>query len=108
MAKPPPVERGRPPSRASKKKSTERAGDRALRCAEFDSALGRRRVDDRDEAPFATGAERDDSVALREDRVVLADARSGAGTELRAALADEDHPGRHVLAGEQLDAEHLR
>ena len=33
---------------------------------------------------------------------------AGAGAEARAALADEDHPRRHVLAGEELHAEHLR
>src|SRR5579862_8494406 len=66
------------------------------------------RVDNADEAALAARAERDLAVALREDRVVLADAGAGAGAEARAALADEDHPRRHVLAGEQLHAEHFR
>src|SRR4029077_5049355 len=52
--------------------------------------------------------ERDLAVAHREDRVVLADPGARSGAEARAALADEDHPRRHVLAGEELHAEHLR
>src|SRR4029077_12064793 len=52
--------------------------------------------------------ERDLAVAHREDRVVLADPGARSGAEARAALADEDHPRRNVLAGEELHAEHLR
>src|SRR5439155_2363500 len=63
---------------------------------------------DRDEAALAARPEGDLAVALREDRVVLADPGSGAGAEARAALADEDHPRRHVLAGKEFHAEHLR
>src|SRR5207244_11492762 len=47
------------------------------------------------------------AVTHREDRVVLADPGARAGPETRAALPDEDHPRRHVLAGEELHAEHL-
>src|SRR5947208_12250096 len=65
-------------------------------------------VDDGNEAALAARPERDLAGARREDRVVLADARAGAWAEARAALADEDHPRLHVLAGEELDAEHLR
>src|SRR5437763_9347927 len=65
-------------------------------------------VDDRDEALLAARPEGDPAVAHREDRVVLADTRASAGPEPRAALADEDHPRRHVLPGEELHAEHLR
>src|SRR5204863_1019533 len=63
---------------------------------------------DGDEAALAARPERDLAGAHREDRVVLADPGSGAGAEARAALADEDHPRRHLLAGEELHAEHLR
>src|SRR5205085_10533951 len=63
---------------------------------------------DFDEALLAALAERDRAGSRREDRVVAADAGSRTGTELRSALADDDHPGLHVLAGEDLHAEHLR
>src|SRR5207248_4256399 len=63
---------------------------------------------DFDEAPLPALAERDGSGAGGEDRVVTADARARAGSELRPALAHEDHPGLHFLAGEDLHAEHLR
>src|SRR5438445_29672 len=59
-------------------------------------------------AALAARAELDDAVAQREDRVVAADAGSGAWAELRAALAHDDRAGRHLLAGEDLHAEHLR
>src|SRR5207248_5080080 len=65
-------------------------------------------LDDGDEAAVAARSERDLAGALREDRVVLADAGAVARTEARTALADEDHPRRHVLSGEELHAEHLR
>src|SRR5205085_1931909 len=61
-----------------------------------------------DEALLAALAERDRAGSRREDRVVAADAGSRTGTELRSALADDDHPGLHVLAGEDLHADHLR
>src|SRR5215468_1071969 len=57
--------------------------------------------------PLAALAEAERSVALGEDRVVLADARAGTGAESRPALADDDHAGLHRLAVEQLDAEAL-
>src|SRR5439155_10028662 len=63
---------------------------------------------DFDEAALAALTERDGSGASGEDRVVTADAGARARTELRAALAHEDHPGLHFLAGEDLHAEHLR
>src|SRR5438309_1139537 len=52
-------------------------------------------------------AKRELAVALGEDRVVLADARTGTGAEPCAALANDDHPGLHGLAVEQLHAETL-
>jgi len=52
--------------------------------------------------------ELDDAADLRVERVVAADAGSRAWPEARAALADEDHSRRHILAGEELHAEHLR
>src|SRR5207253_10567058 len=63
---------------------------------------------DFDEAALAALTKRDRSGASGEDRVVTADAGARAGTELRAALAYEDHPGLHFLAGEDLHAKHLR
>src|SRR6266480_4751232 len=66
------------------------------------------RVVDGDIPTLATRAERNRSGTRGEDRVVAADARAVAGAELRAALAHEDHPGLHFLAGEDLDPEHLR
>src|SRR5205085_4415712 len=65
-------------------------------------------VDDRHEAALAARPEGDLAIAHGEDRVVLADSGAGAGAEARTALPDEDHPRRHVLAGEELHAEHLR
>src|SRR5437763_16508239 len=65
-------------------------------------------INDLDKPTFATSAEGNRSGASGEDRVVTADAGARAGTELRAALAYEDHPGLHFLAGEDLHAEHLR
>src|SRR6266699_365130 len=65
------------------------------------------RVDDRDGSFLARGTERDAAVALREDRVVAADARAGARPELRAALADDDHPRLDLLAVEELHAQPL-
>src|SRR5205807_1485425 len=83
---------------------------RAARTSRAENGSSRRRLVrlDRDEALFAARAEGDLAVAHREDRVVLADPGSRAGAEARAALAEEDHPRRHVLAGEELHAEHLR
>src|SRR6266566_1751336 len=65
-------------------------------------------VDDRHEAALAARPEGDLAIAHGEDRVVPADPGAGAGAEARTALPDEDHPRRHVLAGEELHAEHLR
>src|SRR3954452_270962 len=67
-----------------------------------------RRLLNFDEAAVAALAEGDGAFARGEDRVVLADPGARARPELRAALADEDHPGLHALAGEHLHAEHLR
>src|SRR3954451_12446168 len=63
---------------------------------------------DGDGPALARLAKAQGSVALGEDRVVLADPRSGARAEARPALADDDHAGLHGLAVEQLDAEALR
>src|SRR5262249_1394959 len=71
------------------------------------AAPGRLGLLDRDEALFAARAERHLAVAHREDRVVLADARTRAGAEACPALAREDHPRRHVLAGDGIRAAHL-
>src|SRR2546430_17184888 len=65
-------------------------------------------VVDLDEAALAALTERHRTRAGGEDRVVAADAGAGAGPELCAALAHEDHPGLDVLAREDLHAEHLR
>src|SRR5262249_10146469 len=66
------------------------------------------RLDDRDSAALAARPELDLAVLRGEDRVVAADARTGARPEARSALANDDHPGLDVLAGEDLHAEHLR
>src|SRR5438270_282908 len=60
------------------------------------------------EAALAAPPELHAAVAQREDRVVAAEARPRAGAEPRAALAHDDRPGAHLLAGEDLHAEHLR
>src|SRR5581483_9997893 len=65
-------------------------------------------VDDRDGAPLAARAELDPAVLRGKDRVVTAETGAGAGPEARSALPDEDHPGLHVLAGEDLHPQHLR
>src|SRR5436190_1755643 len=46
-------------------------------------------------------------VGDQQDVAAAADAHAGARPEPCAALADEDHPGLHVLAGEDLHAQHL-
>src|SRR5687768_7783194 len=51
--------------------------------------------------------ELDPARGLREDRVVVAEARAGAGEECHAALADQDRAGRDELAVADLDAEAL-
>src|SRR5438874_11116073 len=65
-------------------------------------------VNDGNKATIATYPERHRSAARRKDRVVAADAGAVTRAELRPTLAHEDHPGLHVLAGENLHAEHLR
>src|SRR5204862_8084975 len=65
-------------------------------------------VGDYDGPALSARPERERSVALGEDRVVLADPRAGARAEARAALEDDDPAGLHRLAVEQLDAEALR
>src|SRR5204862_6627303 len=65
-------------------------------------------VGDYDGPALSARPERERSVALGEDRVVLADPRAGARAEARATLADDDHAGLHRLAVEELDAEALR
>src|SRR5688500_4578707 len=73
--------------------------------AEVRASLRRR---DGDEALLARAAELGRAAAPAEDLVVAPQARAGAGTELRAALAHDDHPRLDRLAGEDLDAEPLR
>src|SRR5207244_12153240 len=63
---------------------------------------------DANEAALAAPPELHAAVAEREDRVVAAEARSRARAEPRAALAHDDRPRAHLLAGEDLHAEHLR
>src|SRR5260370_2498009 len=65
-------------------------------------------VRDGDRAALAARRERDLAVATRKDRVVAPETDARPRAEARAALADEDHPGLHVLAGEDLHSEHLR
>src|SRR5207237_4999401 len=65
-------------------------------------------ADDAHEAAVAARAELHAAVARGENGVVSAHAGAVAGAEARSALADEDHPRGHVLAGEHLHAEHLR
>src|SRR5687767_2610241 len=69
---------------------------------------GKRLLDDRNRALLAARPERRPTVPLGEDRVVAADAGAVTGAEAGAALANEDHPGLHGLAVEDLHAEHLR
>src|SRR5204863_9164416 len=71
-------------------------------------ALLRRGFRHFDETALAALPEGDRAGARGEDRVVAAEAGARAGAELRPALADEDHPGLDLLAGEDLHAEHLR
>src|SRR3954453_17187545 len=49
-----------------------------------------------------------DAVDLGEERVVAADADVHAGIKPRYALADENRTAGDELAGEALDAEHVR
>src|SRR5207237_10847319 len=65
-------------------------------------------VGDADEAALAAPPELHAAVAQREDRVVAAEARARTRAEPRAALAHDDRAGAHLLAGEDLHAEHLR
>src|SRR5438876_8783345 len=67
-----------------------------------------RRVDDRDRALVAALAELGDAVAVREDRVVLAELGARARAEPRPALAHDDLTRADVLAAEDLHAEVLR
>src|SRR5947209_4321106 len=95
-----------PPPRPARSFRLGRMPDRSRRRESATSTTGL--VDDGNEAALAARPERDLAGARREDRVVLADAGPGARAEARAALADEDHSRLYVLAGEELDAEHLR
>src|SRR5262245_57739879 len=62
---------------------------------------------DAHEARIAAPLELHVAVHFREQRVVRAEPDVEAGLEPRAALADQDGPARHELAGEPLNAEHL-
>src|SRR5215475_5533586 len=64
--------------------------------------------EDADRAALAGGVEGDGAGAGGEDGVVAAEADALAGPEAGAALADDDLAAGHLLAGEHLDAEHLR
>src|SRR5262249_49720215 len=92
-----------PPRRREGAPPDQRGGDRAA--ARPALAGG---ADDRDEAALAGRPRGDLAVAPREDRVVTAEAHARARAKPGAALAHDDHPGLHVLAGEDLDAEPLR
>src|SRR5439155_20683867 len=96
---------GRPDTYAS---TTESKTNRIDRSRPALTARELPRVDDRDGAALAARPELDPPVLLGEDRVVAAEPRARAGTEPRPALADDDHPGFDLLAGEDLHAEHLR
>src|SRR6185312_14940743 len=61
-----------------------------------------------DRATLARRVEGDLPFARREDRVIAAEADALAGPEARAALAHDDLAAGHLLAGEHLDAEHVR
>ena len=62
---------------------------------------------DRHRAALAAAVELHDALTQREERVVAAESDARAWAEPRPALAHEDHPGLHLLAGEDLDAEPL-
>src|SRR5262245_46221069 len=64
-------------------------------------------LDDGDRPPPAPGPELHDAWAGGEDRVVAAYADAVARVEARAALAHDELPAVHRLAGEHLDSEHL-
>jgi hypothetical protein len=65
-------------------------------------------ADDGDRAAGVAGRELDRARAGGEDRVVAAEAGALAGAEAGAALADDDLAASDLLAGKDLDAEHLR
>src|SRR4051794_25493163 len=65
-------------------------------------------LNDGDRAILASGFELNGSFGRGEDRVVAAEAGSLARPEAGAPLADDDLAACHLLAGEDLDPEHLR
>src|SRR3954447_26865215 len=65
-------------------------------------------LQDADRAALAGGAEVDSAGSGGEDSVVAAEAGALAGPEAGAALADDDLAAGHLLAGEDLDPEHVR
>src|SRR6478752_4857293 len=65
-------------------------------------------LQDADGAALAGRFEVDGPCSGGEDRVVAAEAGSLAGPEAGAALADDDLAAGHLLAGEDLDPEHLQ
>src|SRR6201994_3327301 len=65
-------------------------------------------AEDADRATLARRVEGDLPRAGREDRVIAAEADALAGPEAGAPLAHDDLAAGHLLAGEHLDAEHVR
>ena len=61
--------------------------------------------DDRDDAAATADAELNDPRALREDRVVLAEAGVAAGAEAAAPLPHDNRTAAHEVAVVSLDAE---
>src|SRR5437763_5742616 len=83
-------------------------GGRVVRGRDARAAASESELADAYEAALAAPLELHAAVAEREDRVVAPEAGAGAGAEPRPALAHDDRAGPHLLAGEHLDAEHLR
>src|SRR6187200_1173717 len=65
-------------------------------------------LEDADSTTLAGRLEINRALAGGEDRVVAADTDAVAGPEAGAALADDDLAAADALAGEDLDAEHVR
>src|SRR5919197_1308250 len=101
--------RRRRPSKRGKRVREDRtkwSSSATTTCSE--RASSSRLLGDADEAALAASPELHVAVSQREDRVVAAETRARAGAEPRAPLAHDDRPGAHLLAGEDLHAEHLR
>src|SRR5207253_665006 len=80
----------------------------ALRDEMHELSLCRLVLQNRNRAALAGRFELHDAFAGGEDRVVAAEADAVAGPKAGAALADDDLAAADALAGEDLDAEHVR